>query len=220
MASCPAGGGSPSWGWVCNRILDCLNAYSSGVTPAILLSDLLKVLLLASVVSSSRLSCVHTDVHSCIYECLHTDVPSSIHACIHTDVPSCMYTGVHSCMRTYGRICIQIPTHPCFDTDVHMHACMHAYALHAYALSRVRVHAYIFYVHAIRTIHYLHNIHTYHSYIPSTACIHHNDVSICGMCWIKQGSGVYTSMTMCVPLTIQRRTFWASDEFLSCEYLR
>ena len=37
------GAGSPSWGWVCSRILDCLNAYSSGVTPAILLSDLLKV---------------------------------------------------------------------------------------------------------------------------------------------------------------------------------
>ncbi|KAH7424629.1 hypothetical protein KP509_11G016700 [Ceratopteris richardii] len=32
----------PSWGWVCSRILACLQAYSSGVTPAILLSDLLK----------------------------------------------------------------------------------------------------------------------------------------------------------------------------------
>ncbi|MCO5590480.1 hypothetical protein L7F22_044450 [Adiantum nelumboides] len=32
----------PSWGWVFCRILDCLKAYSSGVTPAILLSDLLK----------------------------------------------------------------------------------------------------------------------------------------------------------------------------------
>ncbi|MCO5584799.1 hypothetical protein L7F22_038731 [Adiantum nelumboides] len=32
----------PSWGWVFCRILDCLKTYSSGVTPAILLSDLLK----------------------------------------------------------------------------------------------------------------------------------------------------------------------------------
>ncbi|KAI5080937.1 hypothetical protein GOP47_0004120 [Adiantum capillus-veneris] len=32
----------PSWGWVFCRIFDCLKAYSSGVTPAILLSDLLK----------------------------------------------------------------------------------------------------------------------------------------------------------------------------------
>lgn len=44
----------PSWSWVCCRILGCLKAYSSGVTPAILLSDLLKAWLESSRVERGR----------------------------------------------------------------------------------------------------------------------------------------------------------------------
>ncbi|KAL2614116.1 hypothetical protein R1flu_025808 [Riccia fluitans] len=34
------GGSQPSWSWVCTRILTCCKSYPSGVTPAILLSEL------------------------------------------------------------------------------------------------------------------------------------------------------------------------------------
>jgi hypothetical protein len=41
----------PSWAWVCMRLLSCCSAYPSGVTPAILLSDLFQVGFLGSLLS-------------------------------------------------------------------------------------------------------------------------------------------------------------------------
>jgi hypothetical protein len=47
----------PSWAWVCMRLLSCCSAYPSGVTPAILLSDLFQVGFLGSLLSFLSFLC-------------------------------------------------------------------------------------------------------------------------------------------------------------------
>jgi len=47
----------PSWAWVCMRLLSCCSAYPSGVTPAILLSDLFQVGFLGALLSFLSLLC-------------------------------------------------------------------------------------------------------------------------------------------------------------------